>query len=158
MNDLSAPGAVGDYAASIGTTGFDYPVTLPVPNPPPPIQPTGAFVQTNGLRSADFPDGLSNTLFFGEKHVPNGAKLQPPYDCNLYDGHNPICSTRSAGPGYPIAQGPGDLRIVFGGPHVGNCLFAFGDGTVRPVRNSVDEFTLGLLSQRNDGLPIQGDY
>jgi prepilin-type processing-associated H-X9-DG protein len=154
----SVPGAVGDYAASIGTTGFDYPLTLTVPNPPPPIQPTGAFVRTDGLRTADFADGLTNTLLVGEKHVPFGTALTYPYDCSLYDGHNIFCSTRSAGPGFPLAQGPNDLRLAFGGPHPGICQFAFADGSVRPVSNSIDEFTLGLLSQRNDGLPISGDY
>jgi hypothetical protein len=154
----STPGTVGDYAASIGTTGFDYPVTLSVPNPPPPISPNGAFVQTNGLRAADFLDGLSNTLLLGEKHVPRGLSLTYPFDCNLFDGHNIICSTRSAGPGFALARGPDDARVVFGGPHVGVCQFALADGAVRPVRNAVDEFTLGLLAQRNDGLPITGDY
>jgi prepilin-type processing-associated H-X9-DG protein len=155
---VSVPGSVGDYAASIGTTGVDYPLTLSVPNPPPPIPPNGAFVQTNGLHAADFLDGLSNTLLVGEKHVPTAWSLQYPYDCNLYDGHNPICSTRSAGPGFALAQGPNDLRVVFGGPHPGICMFAFVDGSVRTVRNSVSEFTLGLLAQRNDGLPIPDDY
>jgi prepilin-type processing-associated H-X9-DG protein len=154
----SAPGAVGDYAVSIGTTGIDYPLTLSIPNPPPPIPPNGAFQQTTGLRAADFSDGLSNTLLVGEKFVPRGAELTYPYDCNLYDGHNPICSTRAAGPGFPIAQGPADPLIVFGGPHPGICQFAFADGSVRPVRSSIDEFTLGLLSARNDGLPVPSDY
>jgi prepilin-type processing-associated H-X9-DG protein len=158
VNDISAPGAVGDYAAAIGTTGFDFPVILPVPNPPPPIPPTGAFVTTNGLRAADFSDGLSNTLYIGEKHIPLGGVLKPPFDCNLYDGHNPMCSTRSAGPGFPLAVRPTDEILAFGGPHTGLVQFAFADGGVRPVRTSIDEFTLGLLSHRFDGLPAPADY
>jgi hypothetical protein len=149
---------VGDYAAAIGTTGVDSPVQPMVPNPPPPVLPTGAFVLAPGLRAADFVDGLSHTLFFGEKHVPVNGSLTFPWDCNMYDGHNIICSTRSAGPGFPIAQSRTDARVIFGGPHVGICQFAFADGSVRPVRNSIDEITLGLLSHRADGLPAPADY
>jgi hypothetical protein len=115
-------------------------------------------VQTNGLRAADFTDGLSHTFFFGEKHLPRGFSLVYPFDCNLSDAHNYICSTRSAGPGFALAQGPDDTRVVFGGPHVGICQFAFGDGSVRPIRNSINEVTLGLLAQRNDGLPVPDDF
>lgn len=154
----SVPGAVGDYAASIGTTGFDHVVTTPdhpFPLSPPP---NGAFVRNNGLRVLDIRDGLTHTLLFGEKHVPRGSEVTFPFDCNLYEGHNIICSTRPAGPGFSIAQGPNDARVVFGGPHVGICQFAFADGSVRPVRTSVDERTLGLLAHRDDGLPTPSDY
>ncbi|QJW94997.1 DUF1559 family PulG-like putative transporter [Frigoriglobus tundricola] len=149
---------MGDYAAAIGTTGFDYTLTFNVPNPPPSIPPTGAFVQANGLRATDFTDGLTSTLFFGEKHVPRKLEAKYPYDCGMYDGHNIICSTRSAGPGFPIAQGAFDMSIAFGGSHVGICQFAFADGSVRPVRSAIDELTLGLLSDRSDGLPVPSDY
>jgi hypothetical protein len=155
---MSVPGSVGDYSASIGTTGFDYLVLTknnPLPLSPPP---NGALVRDNGVRAIEFRDGLSATLLFGEKHVPRGGEVTFPHDCNLYDGHNSICSTRSAGPGFPIAQAPTDTRVLFGGPHVGICQFAFADGSVRPVRTSIDEYTLGLLSHRSDGQVIPGDY
>jgi prepilin-type processing-associated H-X9-DG protein len=155
---MSVPGSVGDYAASIGTTGFDYIVTTPDnPFPLSPL-PNGAFVRDTGLRVVDVLDGLTNTILFGEKHVPRGGEVTFPFDCNLYDGHNFVCSTRSAGPSFPIAQAPTDTRIVFGGPHVGVCQFAFADGSVRPVRVSIDELSLGLLAHRNDGLPTPSDY
>ena len=123
-----------------------------------PVEPTGSFVQKTGLRAADFCDGLSHTLLVGEKHVPRGKDLAYQFDCSLYDGHNSICSTRTAGPGFPIAQGPTDERVLFGGPHIGICQFAFVDGSVRPVRSSVDELTLGLLAHRSDGLPVLSGY
>ena len=50
------------------------------------------------------------------------------------------------------------MRVLFGGPHVGICMFAFADGGVRPVRSSIDEYTLGLLSHRSDGQVIMADY
>jgi prepilin-type N-terminal cleavage/methylation domain-containing protein len=155
---LSVPGTVGDYAAAIGTTGFDEPTNVKVNNVAVTLPPNGAFVSVDGLTSAAFTDGLSHTLYIGEKHVPAGQFGVFPYDCNLYDGHNIMCSTRSAGPGFPIARAPDDTRLLFGGPHFGVCLFAFADGSVKPVRNSIDEVALGLLSHRADGQPQPADY
>ena len=149
---------MGDYAACIGTTGSDTVLIVVVNGVTVRIPPTGIFVRQKGIRVVDIPDGMSHTLLVGEKHVPNGKKLDPVYDCNMYDGHNTPCSTRSAGMGFPLAQSISDDRVVFGGRHPGICMFAFADGSVRPVRTSVDEFTLGLLSHRHDGLPVPADY
>src|SRR5262245_9966539 len=66
---LSTPGTVGDYAGSIGTTGFDEP---PKANNAAVAPPNGAFVAIDGLTAAQFTDGLSHTLLVGEKHVPAG--------------------------------------------------------------------------------------
>src|SRR5262245_12291418 len=104
--EMSAPGSVGDYAACIGTTGSDSPVTLKTPNGTLVLQPTGVFVRPSGIRAAEITDGLTHTLLVGEKHIPHGGKLSYPWDCNLYDGHNAICTTRSAGPGFPLATSP----------------------------------------------------
>lgn len=147
---------MADYAAAIGTTGTDggEPGILEKLAP----LPTGTFVAVRGVRVAEITDGLSHTLLLGEKHIPPGQFGEYPADCNTYDGHNIVCSTRTAGPGFPIASSPSDMRVLFGGPHVGICMFAFADGSVRPVRNSVSEFTLGLLSHRSDGLPVPADY
>jgi prepilin-type N-terminal cleavage/methylation domain-containing protein/prepilin-type processing-associated H-X9-DG protein len=154
----SVGGAVADYAAGIGTTGDDGGGKMGDDIPYNNLPPTGAFVITPGVRIADITDGTSNTILLGEKHVPRGNNALFPWDCNTYDAGNSICSTRSAGPGFPLAQGPTDPRVVFGGPHPGVCQFAFADGGVRPVRTSIDEFTLGLLSNRSDGLPAPSDF
>ncbi len=153
----SVGGAVADYAAAIGTTGDDG-ADKDGSDRGLVIPPTGTFVALRGVRFADITDGLSSTLLVGEKHVPQGQLGTNPWDCNTYDGHNSICSTRTAGPGFPLAQASSDTRVIFGGPHIGICQFAFADGSVRPVRSSIDEFTLGLLSARNDGLPAPSDY
>lgn len=158
MLDESVPGSVGDYSAGIGTTGYDYTVSVKVNSTIVTIPPTGAFVQATGLRAADFTDGLSNTILLGEKHIYAGGLLAYPWDCNQYDGHNIVCSTRTGGPGFPIAQSLQDPRVLFGSAHVGICMFAFVDGGVRPVRKSLDEYSLGLLSSRNDGQVAPTDY
>jgi prepilin-type processing-associated H-X9-DG protein len=158
VQEDSAPGSVGDYTASIGTTGFDFDVSETVNGVTTNLPSTGAFVSKIGHRILDIKDGTTNTLLFGEKHIPYGGGLTYPWDCNQFDGHNYICSTRTAGPGFPIAQSPTDTRVVFGGPHIGVCMFAFCDGSVHPVRSSIDEYALGLLAHRDDGQVAPTDY
>ena len=158
MLDSSVAGAVADYAACIGTTGKDTPIVINNLDPPVVIPPTGAFIPDSGLSFSALTDGLSNTILVGEKHVPRGVDTLPPWDCSIFDGHNFTCNTRCAGPGFPLATSPLDMRLLFGGPHFGQCLFAFADGAVRPVRNSTSEYTLGLLAHRSDGLPAPSDY
>jgi len=154
----SVGGAVSDYAAGIGTTGDDGGDRMGTTIPPDAPQPTGAFVFSAGLRIAKFKDGTSNTIMVGEKHIPRDQYATFPWDCNTYDAHNSICSSRTAGPGFPIVQSPADERVTFGGPHVGVCQFVFADGSVHPVTTAIDENTLGLLSHRDDGQPAPTDY
>jgi hypothetical protein len=60
--------------------------------------------------------------------------------------------------GFPLTTGTNDQRVLFGGPHIGACMFVFADGGVRPVRTTIDEYTLGLLSHRSDGQVQPLDY
>ena len=145
---------MGDYAVSTGTTGFDYTVTLPDSRP---IVQNGAFRAVKGVRLAEITDGLSNTLLVGEKHVPRGAETSYPWDCGLYDGHNPVCNTRAASLSFPIAMQPDDTGWKFGSHHRHLCQFVFGDGSVQALTTSIDPLTLGMLAQRNDGQVIR-DY
>jgi prepilin-type N-terminal cleavage/methylation domain-containing protein len=153
----SIGGAVADYAVGIGTTGDDGADKMgrDIPNG---TRPTGAFAIVPGVRMADCTDGTSHTILVGEKHIPKDKHALYPWDCNTYDAINAICSTRSAGPGFPIAQGPSDPRVLFGGPHTGICQFAFADGSVHVLRTSIDELTLGLLAHRSDGLVPPTNY
>jgi hypothetical protein len=150
----SPPVAVGDYAASIGTTGFDYTVTL---RDGSIIPSNGVFQAVTGVRLTQITDGQSNTLLVGEKHVPDGAQGTSPWDCGLWDGHNIPCSTRPAGPGFLLATTPTDPSWVFGSHHPGYCLFVFCDGSVHALRKSTDPLTLGALAARDDGRVVT-DY
>ena len=141
-------GSVGDYAASIGTTGSDAPILL---RGSPSISPNGVFQAVTGVRFMEITDGLSNTLLAGEKHVPRGTEGTSPWDCGMFDGHNPACNTRAAGPNFPLAASPNDQGWKFGSHHPGLCQFVFCDGSVRILQTSIDPVLLGLLSQRNDG-------
>jgi type II secretory pathway pseudopilin PulG len=151
VSTTNVPGALGDYAANIGTTGFDY--TVQFANSPP-IEPNGTFRALVGVRFAEITDGLSSTFLVGEKHVPKDQFGFWPWDCTIYDGHNPVCCTRAAGPNFPLATDIRDLGWKFGSYHPGLCQFVYGDGSVRPIFIQVSPYTLGLHAQRNDGQAI----
>ena len=141
---------MGDYAACIGTRATDAPVAAL----PSAILPNGAFQAVTGVRFGEITDGLTNTLLVGEKHVPPSFFLKYPIDCGLYDGHNPVCNTRAGGPDFPLARFRDDPSWKFGSYHPSHCPFAFCDGSVRMIPNSIDPYVLGLLAARNDGQAI----
>jgi len=154
---ISPYGSVSDYAACIGTTGSDDVISVMTANPPLYFSPNGALELKRGVKFAEFTDGLSNTFLIGEKHVPGDYPGYYPWDCSVFDGHNTVCNTRSAGPGFPLATSLSDTRLLFGGPHPGNCMFAFADGGVRPIRNSTTPEILGRYANRSDNLPVGVD-
>jgi prepilin-type N-terminal cleavage/methylation domain-containing protein len=164
------PGALGDYAACVGTdlcdgtdcgtgqvfngafralTGFDL--------------FTGKTSKVTPVRFSSIADGLSNTIFLGEKHVVLGgfglgspATGLPPdplqMDGCIYNGDYLIHSGRAAGPKYRLAQDLLDVSTVgFGSWHPGVCNFTFGDASVRSVSNNIDPMILALLANINDG-------
>ena len=152
------PGALGDYGTCTGTDNCDgTDCDGHVYN--------GAFRAAKNqygqpLGSISFiqiTDGLSNTLFAGDKHVLLGNFGQGVLDCSLYNGDYWICSSRSVGPNYPLAQTPTDNVIGFGGYHTGICQFVLGDGSVRAISTGTDPNTLALLANIADGQPIP-DY
>jgi prepilin-type N-terminal cleavage/methylation domain-containing protein len=152
------PGALGDYASCTGTDNCDgCDCDGHVYN--------GAFraainqfgVPLGSISFASITDGLSNTLFVGDKHVPMNNFGQGVLDCSLYNGDYWVCSSRSVGPNYPLAQTPNALVAGFGGYHIGICQFVLGDGSVRAIANGTDLTTLALLANISDGQPVP-DY
>jgi prepilin-type N-terminal cleavage/methylation domain-containing protein len=142
----AAAGALGDYACNLGTSDQD------VPGSGDGAFHFGAF--RNGVRFSQFTDGLSHTILVGEKHVPAGKTGEADWDCSLYNGDVYKCSSRAGGPGYPLAQSVTDNGWLFGSSHPSICQFAFGDGSVRRLVNSIDLLTLGYLANRHDGQSV----
>jgi prepilin-type processing-associated H-X9-DG protein len=163
------PGTLADYAACVGTPAgwADYWWTPTPRHPGPPTN--GAFLMLNNWdptspgrgrdrrsRLTDVADGLSHTLFAGEKHVPRGREGHGPHDSAAYNGDHDA-SVRQAGPGAALARDPADPAFAFGGPHPGVCQFAFGDGSVHALRVTLTEATLGRLAHVRDGEPVCPD-
>jgi prepilin-type N-terminal cleavage/methylation domain-containing protein/prepilin-type processing-associated H-X9-DG protein len=151
------PGALGDYAANIGTTGDDIyngMFSSGVPNGPFRI---GWNFQ--GVSLSQITDGLSNTILLGEKHVYFGAFGQAQYyDACIYNGDNNWSSTRCGGMNYPIStsiyNNQPNLDWAFGSYHSGVCQFAFADGSVQAISNNINSGILESLCSINDGSPI----
>ena len=104
-------------------------------------------------------DGLTNTIFFGEKAVSFKFEQEPGGwgDGCIYNGEEPGTAMRIGGFGVGIAAnsdipspGPGDTA-VFGSYHSSTTNFVMGDGSVQTLSNQTDEDVLRKLCSRNDG-------
>ena len=147
------PGGVSDYAACAGDQDgvADYRPGMGTPTVTLVDQANGAFVydgrSTVGtLQFRHIVDGLSNTLFIGEKHVRASALGQ---DGSVYNGDHGS-SFRKAGVGLPLARSSDAAAGQFGSYHPGLCQFLMGDGRVRGISVSIDLTTLGKLANRHE--------
>jgi prepilin-type processing-associated H-X9-DG protein len=165
----NVPGALGDYAACVGTTGQDCELDVGcyVKVPPPdgsfrlgyfPMgnDMSGVFVlnRQQGVTFPEIKDGQSYTLLVGEKHVPVGTFGYGAADNSLYNGDYYASSTRAAGPAWPLAQTRTEQRWCFGSYHTAVCQFVFVDGHVEMISNTIDPVVLGWLASRNDNHTI----
>jgi len=101
-------------------------------------------------------DGLSNTLFVGERHIPNWKYGASPADMSIFNGDFGTPFAR-AGLTSPLADGPSG-NGEFGSYHIGICQFVFGDGAVRALRTSIDGTNLSNLANRKDGQVITTEF
>ena len=144
------PGALGDYACSLGTTGLD------IWDQGLNIGPDGAFVMGLNGRGHVFSeliDGLSNIILIGDKHVPLGTFGEGPYDNSLYDGNN-LSWGRGLGQAFPLVVSIREMSWKFGSYHPSLCQFVFADGSVHPLSTSLNPVILGYLAAIDDGNPI----
>ena len=158
------PGGMSDYAACVGsayTTNPNTGETVSTRNDYwPGMTDTDEINAANGtfwykgapLVAAHVRDGMSNTLFVGEKHVPN-YQFGISNDGSIYNGDH-AGSWRKAGTGVSLAQGPTTTGSRFGSYHPGKCPFVLGDGSVRWLSTSMDNTTLDRLADRDDGLVV----
>jgi hypothetical protein len=125
----------------------------------------GAFLRNRQFRVADITDGLSNTIFVGERNmefakttwvgaVPGGGLYAEKYGFaelapGLVLGHGSAVHL----PNNPNVQDPD----VFYSKHVAGINFLLGDGSVRSLNGSVSPSLYEALLGRNDG-NVVGDY
>lgn len=139
------PGALADYACSMGPSSFASRGAFNLKNP---------LHWDKGVRLSKIRDGLSNTILFGEKNVPLDYWGQIGWDCSTYDGDSSVCSSRVGGIGSPIAISLRDSRWLFGSAHPTLCNFAFADGSVHSLNKSISPLVLGLLTDIADGQSV----
>jgi prepilin-type N-terminal cleavage/methylation domain-containing protein/prepilin-type processing-associated H-X9-DG protein len=146
----------------------DFDVTEPLPNGQPCVI-NGPFYRNARIRVADVPDGLSNTVFVGERTSSVSD--------NTWFGVVPFASVWPK-PGLPSSPNSGgDLVGCHSGPdvhdhpqviihppnhpfrhtdemysdHVGGGNVLFGDGSVRWVKETIYPWAWVALSTRNGG-------
>jgi hypothetical protein len=151
------PGMLGDYAGCGGAGGIDYDntVTPAATNKPHPKK--GAFVYQGipgGIGFQHIEDGLSNTIFIGEKHL-RPDELRKGNDTSIYNGDNGA-AIRYSNSG--ISKGPADSASGrFGSWHPGVCQFVLGDGSVRALPNSINTTTFTNMGSVADGQVVTFD-
>ncbi len=113
---------------------------------------------------ASVSDGLSNTIFVGEKYLDEGHLRQPDgwADGCIYNGDQPATFTRVGGlfllmsssrsESFPPGENP-----VWGSAHPGTVNFVLGDGSVHAYDVKMDGETLHRLCSRIDGLNVNSD-
>jgi prepilin-type N-terminal cleavage/methylation domain-containing protein/prepilin-type processing-associated H-X9-DG protein len=120
----------------------------------------GVFQYGVPTRMNDIKDGTSSTLFFGEY---SSAVLPPGSLGAPLDGH--VTGSWSTGHIYtywPIdttaGNGPNAVWYEFGSRHTNQCLFAFADGSVKGLNNSIDYTTYVQIGGMQDGTVPNTDY
>ena len=162
LNVLTCP----SESAPIGTPSYagchhDSEAPIDVDN-------NGVLFLNSSIRFEDIPDGMSNTLFAGEK-LRSGETLSwaSGTRASLRNAGNPINSDGRnlagvAVPGnppgpQPVVNGnnPSLLKVGgFGSQHVGGCHFAMGDGSVKFVSQNINApIFKNLINRADGGLP-----
>jgi prepilin-type N-terminal cleavage/methylation domain-containing protein len=151
--------AQGNYVACNGNDGVDDFTTPPH---------TGAFIRSvTGFRIPEIQDGLSNTLFVGDRTMklsyatwvggPTGALnpfLQAPGNFGA-EVTLLMCHAGATGPNTP---GVFDADST-SSPHRIGVQFLFGDGSCHFISNGIDITTWTALATRAGGEPVSGgDY
>lgn len=112
----------------------------------------GVLFLNSAIQLDDIWDGLSHTLFVGEK-FPNESDLGwiSGTRATLRNTGSPITTIAE------VVAPPPEIVGGFGSMHLGGiALFAFGDGQVRSLADTINPAVFELLGNRKDGKLISG--
>jgi prepilin-type N-terminal cleavage/methylation domain-containing protein len=131
----------------------------------------GAFIRNNGFQIRDITDGLSNTLFIGERCtnmsnttwvgavqgavVPDLRYSDLPDQLANAEGDSALVLAHGSTthlPNNPLVF-DADATASF---HITGVVFLFGDGSVHPINNTIDPNTYQALCTRNGGEVVDG--
>jgi prepilin-type N-terminal cleavage/methylation domain-containing protein/prepilin-type processing-associated H-X9-DG protein len=165
------------FTEYLGVSGVNGP-TPPVPHP----DRTGVFFDTSKVRMGDVTDGLSNTLFVGERPPSNDLDFGWWFSGDGYDNHgtgdvilgarefaywNFIKTFSTTQPGScqgspVVGLAPGKLtedcdQAHFWSLHSNGANFLLGDGSARFLNYNADA-VLPALCTRNGNETIPGDW
>ena len=166
------PGALADYAMAAGNGFFDP--WYSAPGEGTAVARVARFSFTaESFETVDLEietwtaqrffkdvfDGLSNTIFLGEKYVNPEHYGEGEYGDNSYLNGDSIRNyTRIAGPSVPLISPAEDYEHpqsiewnAFGSSHPGIVHFAFGDGSTRSISTSINSQVLANLVTIADG-------
>ncbi len=135
----------------------------------PGVDGDGAFSRNSKIRIGDIADGTSNTILVGERSFKlgqttwvgsvTGATLfpQPPSTAPpiLNNGSGMALGHTGDGNG---PNAPNSYVNQFSSQHSGGVNFAFADGHVSFLKNSIDYPVYKALSTRSGGEAVGGDY
>jgi prepilin-type N-terminal cleavage/methylation domain-containing protein/prepilin-type processing-associated H-X9-DG protein len=132
----------------------------------------GAFIRNRCLRVADITDGLSNTLFVGERCTSmssttwTGAVTNGVVPAVRYPDTADQLANAELAPALVLAHGSRDHipnnSLVFDADatasfHIAGVNFLFGDGSVHIISNSINGSVYEGLLTRAGGEPVSGD-
>jgi prepilin-type N-terminal cleavage/methylation domain-containing protein len=145
-----------DYSASVGdSTTKPTNGVFTLWNNPSNNVPAAAKA---ALKITDIPDGTSNTIMLGEKHIPTALLLDPIVDCVAYSAGMQDSFCRAGGPTKPLAIALDTPKNnQFGSWHSGVVEFAFADGSIHGLNTGVSGTVLGYLTNVSDGNPVPAD-
>jgi prepilin-type processing-associated H-X9-DG protein len=134
----------------------------------------GAFLRNLTMRTSDITDGLSNTLFVGERSTDmssvtwTGAVTNGVVPAQRYPDLSDQLANAEAASALTLAHGSRDHLpnnpLVFDADatasfHAGGVNFLFGDGSVRFITSAIDGSVYEALLTRAGGEPVSaGDY
>jgi len=132
----------------------------------------GVFLRNHPMRLGDISDGLSNTLFVGERcsnmsdSTWTGAVTNGVVPAKRYPNRADQLANAEAASALVLSHGsrshiPND-NLVFDADatssfHAGGVNFLFGDGSVHVISNTIDGLVYEALLTRAGGEPVSGD-
>ena len=114
----------------------------------------GVFFRNSRIRPIDVTDGLSQTIYIGEVAYPSKLGWMSGSRSTLRNTGHPINQVEAEASAN--AELPKGFVGGFGSRHEGGSIFAFGDGSARFIKESIDPAVYRLLGNRCDGEAIDG--